>query len=60
MRAFVKLRGMLASHKELTQRLDEMEQRYDSQFKAVFQTIRQLREPPPAPPRRRIGFKTES
>lgn len=60
MRAFVKLRGMLASHKELTQRLDEMEQRYDSQFKAVFQAIRQLMEPPPAPPRRRIGFKTES
>lgn len=60
MRAFVKLRGMLAAHKELAQWLDEMEQRYDSQFKAVFQAIRQLTEPPPVPPRRRIGFKTES
>jgi len=36
MRAFVKLREMIASHKELTKRLDEMEQKYDSQFKSVF------------------------
>jgi hypothetical protein len=55
-RAFVQLRGVLASHKELARRLDELESRYDSQFKAVFQAIRELMEPLPAP-RKQIGFR---
>ena len=55
MRAFVKLREMLASHRDLAQRLDEMESRYDEQFKAVFDAIRELMKPPEKP-RRRIGF----
>src|SRR4030042_4301452 len=42
MRAFVKLRAMLASHKELARKLEELEQRYDAQFKVVFDAIRQL------------------
>lgn len=55
MRAFVRLRRMLASNAELSRRLDELEQKYDQQFKAVFDAIRQLMAPP-EPPRRRLGF----
>ena len=57
-RAFVRLRQMIASNKELARRLDELEARYDRQFKAVFDAIRELMTPPPAKPRRRIGFLT--
>ena len=57
MRAFVRLREMLASHGELARRLGELEQRYDEQFKAVFDAIRQLMTPS-APARRRLGFRT--
>ncbi len=56
MRAFVRLRRMLASHKELAARLDELEKKYDAQFRAVFDAIRELMEPPPRPPKPRIGF----
>lgn len=55
MRAFVKLRQILASHRDLARRLDEMEAKYDGQFKMVFDAIRQLMKPPEKP-RRRIGF----
>ena len=55
MRAFIRLRQILASHKELARRLDELEKKYDAQFKSVFEAIRQLMTPP-EPPRRRIGF----
>ena len=55
MRAFVRLRQLLTSHAELSQRLDELEQKYDQQFRAVFDAIRQLMTPPQAP-RRRLGF----
>jgi len=54
-RAFVKMREALATHKELVRRLDEMEQKYDARFKVVFDAIRALIEPP-AKPRRRIGY----
>jgi hypothetical protein len=54
-RAFIQLRGLLASHRELARRLDELESKYDSQFKVVFQAIRELMEPPVAP-RKQIGF----
>ncbi len=56
MRAFIRLREMLASHRELSQRLDELEARYDAQFGAVFDAIRQLMAPP-AQPSRRLGFR---
>ncbi len=56
MRAFVKLREMLASHRDLARRLDEMERKYDSQFKAVFEAIRELMEPPEKP-QPKIGFR---
>ncbi len=54
-RAFIKLRAMLASHRDIARRLDEMEQRYDAQFKVVFDAIRELMKPP-AKRRPRIGF----
>lgn len=56
MRAFVRLRELLASHVELARRLDALEKKYDAQFRVVFDAIREFMAPPPAPPRRRIGF----
>jgi hypothetical protein len=55
MRAFVRLRKLLLSHADLARKLDELEQKYDSQFKVVFEAIRQLMQPP-ARPRKQIGF----
>ena len=60
MRAFVRLRNMLATHKDLAKQLQEMEKRYDHQFKMVFDAIRQLMAPPSAPAKRKIGFETGS
>ena len=56
MRAFVRLRGLVARDQELSRRLDALESRYDRQFKAVFDAIRELMTPPPPAPKRRIGF----
>lgn len=55
-RAFVRLREVLASHRALVARVDEPEARYDGQFKVVFDAIRRLMAPPEAKPQRRIGF----
>lgn len=55
MRVFVKLREMVASHKDLAKRLDELEKKYDAQFRVVFDAIRELMTPP-EPGRKRIGF----
>jgi hypothetical protein len=56
-RAFVRLREILASHKDLAQKLDQLEKKYDAQFRVVFDAIRQLMAPPPeSTKRRRIGF----
>jgi len=60
MRAFVRLREMIASNRELAQRLDELERKYDVQFKVVFDAIRQLMQktkPASEPPPRKIGFQ---
>jgi len=57
MRAFIRLRQMLASNAELARKLDELEKKYDAQFKEVFEAIRQLMTPP-EPKRRPIGFQT--
>ncbi len=56
MRAFVKLRKILASNKDLARKLEELEKKYDSQFKVVFDAIRQLMAPPRPKPRK-IGFR---
>ena len=58
MRAFVRLRSWLVAHADLARRLDEMESRYDEQFRAVFDAIRELMTPP-EPPRGQIGFKVK-
>ena len=58
MRAFVKLREMLATHKDLARKLNEMEKKYDAQFRVVFDAIRQLMIPP-SPKKRKIGFQRE-
>ncbi len=55
MRAFVQLRQMLLSHKELAQKLAALERKYDAQFTIVFDAIRQLMNPPVSK-ERRIGF----
>ena len=57
MRSFVRLREMVASHKELAKKLQELEKKYDAQFKVVFDAIHTLLEPPKKP-KRRIGFET--
>ena len=60
MRAFVRLRAMVFSHQGLANKIHALEQKYDAQFKKVFEAIRALMEPldpPPGPPKRRIGFR---
>ncbi len=57
MRAFVRLRLMLASNKELARRLDELEANTDARFREVFAAMRQLMAPP-EPIKRPIGFIT--
>ena len=58
-RAFVRLRQLLATHHDLACRVDELEARYDGQFRVVFDALRQLIAPPEAPARR-IGFERSS
>jgi hypothetical protein len=59
MRTFGKLREMVSSTKGLSRRLDDLEKKYDSQFKLVFDAIRQLMAPPDQPKKRKIGFGRE-
>jgi hypothetical protein len=62
MRAFVKLRELLNTDKDLARKLDELETKYDTQFKSVFDAIRMLMTPPPAEdpgPMKIPGFKPE-
>lgn len=56
MRAFVQLRSLLESNRELAEKLDNLERNYDQKFKVVFTAIRALMKRPDTPPRR-IGFK---
>ncbi len=58
MRAFIYLKRMLLTNARLKRKIDEMEKKYDQQFKVVFDAIRQLLTPPEAP-KRRIGFHTD-
>jgi hypothetical protein len=57
MRAFVRLRRLLISHADLARKLEELEQKYDAQFRVVFDAIRELMTPAAVPGKRRIGFK---
>jgi len=56
MRTFVKLRQILSSHAELARKLEELEKKYDSQFRVVFDAIRELMAPESAE-RRPVGFR---
>lgn len=57
MRAFVRLRQMIAGHADLARKLAAVEKKYDAQFKVVFDAIRELMTPPAAQ-RREVGFHT--
>lgn len=59
MRAFVRLREILSTHKDLARKLEELEKKYDEQFAVVFRAIRELMAPAERPPKRRIGFGVE-
>jgi hypothetical protein len=59
MRAFVKLREVLLTHKELAKKLEELERKYqlhESDIQAIFEVIKKLLEPPPEPPKPRFGL----
>lgn len=58
MRTVAKLREILTKHKDLARRLDDLEKKYDAQFKIVFDAIRQLMADP-LKPKKRIGFLRE-
>ena len=61
-RAFVRLRQLLASHEDLRQKFEALERKlteHDRRFTIVFDAIRQLMEPPVDPPKPPIGFQTE-
>lgn len=58
MRAFVRLREMLATHAELLRKIEAVERKYDARFRVVFETIRELMSAPPGRPRRSIGFRS--
>jgi len=55
MRAFVRLRQMLQQNTDLARKLAQLEKKYDTQFRAVFDAIRELMKPPEKA-KRRIGF----
>lgn len=61
-RAFVRLRGLIATHKVLARKVAQLEKKHDrheagiTEFKEVFEALKGLIEAPTPPPRRRIGF----
>jgi len=62
MRAFVRLRGIMSTHKDLARKLTDLERKlgeHDEKFAVVFEAIRQLMAPPPAPAKHRIGFQQD-
>jgi len=58
MRAFVEMRRMAEKHRDLSKRLDTLEQKYDSQFSEIFRILKSMILPPEEP-RKQIGFKKE-
>ncbi len=50
MRAFVRLRSLMSTHKDLARKLAELEKKYDAQFRSVFEAIKALMEPSPEGP----------
>ena len=58
MRAFVRLRQMLSTNADLARKLEDMEKKYDGQFKVVFDALRQFMAPTAPGPKKEIGFHT--
>ena len=58
MRTFTKLKEMIATHKDLQKKIEDMEKKYDHQFKVVFDALKKLLEPTPVKEKRIIGFRT--
>ena len=59
-RTFIKLRQLFLTHVELKRKIEDMEGKYDQQFKVVFEVIKKLLEPPKPEPMKRItGFSTK-
>jgi len=59
MRTFVKLREVMASHKDLAEKLEQLEKKYDGQFRIVFEAVRQLIADEKKP-KRKIGYVSEA
>jgi len=60
MRAFVRLRRLMATHEDLARKLAALEKKYDEQFAVVFEAIRELMKPPEDSPKGRLGFRKKS
>jgi hypothetical protein len=58
-RAFVRLREILGTHKDLARKLEQLEKKYDAQFRVVFDAIRELMSPPDEPRKGKIGYLAE-
>jgi hypothetical protein len=58
-RTFIKLREILATHADLAEKLEELEKRYDHNFRVVFDAIRELMQPPETS-KPKIGFGMRS
>ena len=58
MRTFVKLRRLLSTHKDLAAKLEDLEKKYDAQFRVVFEAIRQIMTPLEQP-KKEIGFRVK-
>ncbi len=56
MRAFTRLRQLLSTHEELKKKIEAMEEKYDENFKIVFEAIKQLIEVEDKPKKKRIGY----
>ena len=59
MRAFVRLRSLIATHADLARKMDQLEKKYDAQFKVVFDAIRALMEPPASGRKKPVGYLAE-
>ena len=60
MRAFVQLKRLTYVHKDLKQKLEFLESKYDKQFKIVFDALNEIMMPPELPKKRRIGFQHDN
>lgn len=60
MRVFVRLRRTGLTYVGLKRKIDEMEKKYDSQFRVVFEALKKLLAPQPVKPKPQIGFKSDT